>query len=317
MNKNKLLGLIGLIGAALIGGAILPALIRWSTTLIHPFVLNWIRVSFALPILYFLFKRKIVWRKLRQSKTLMLASLLALGLSINVTLFAFGIHQTTLIASQLIYVVVPIFASGLAQIFLQEKNNQKKFFGMGLALLGVLILIIFSKSPAERMSLGSFAGNLLIFLAMLGYTIYLTFSKKISQKLSLLEIIFITNLLMSIIFSPLAIWALEHATWQQLNLTSFIASSLVALAALFFTAFLQLAIKNLSVGSASLSSLLAPEFAALTGLIFYQEKFSLILIISLALSLFGIVLSIQAEKLTLLDRIKLKILKIYNLKEKL
>lgn len=315
MNKNKLLGLIGLIGAAFVGGAFLPSLIRWGTSLVHPFLLNWFRVFIGVPIILILFRKKYSLTTIFAKKQFNLGLFLALGLCLNVTMFSFGIQHTTLIASQLIYVITPVVTGLLAYLLLKEKITSKKILGMSLALIGVLILIIFSRSPEERMSLGSFYGNSLIFIGMFGYSTYLIFSKKLSAKLSLIEMMITTNGLMSILLLPMAIYALYAQGLTQINLQSIAVMSLIGLIALLFTALVQLSIKCLSASTASLSSLLSPEFAALAGIIIYDEKLSLILLFSIILSIGGTILSIHAEKVTLLDRIKLGIKKIQTLKE--
>ncbi len=314
MSKNKFLGLVGLLGSAFIGGAFLPSLIRWGTELVHPFLLNWFRVFIGLPIMLLIFRGQYNLKLIFDRKNLLFVLPLALGLCLNVTMFSFGIQHTTLIASQLIYVATPVITSLLAYLLLKEKITSKKILGMSLALIGVLILIIFSRSPEERMSLGSFYGNFLIFIGMFGYSSYLIASKKLSAKLSVIEMIITTNLFMSLLLLPLASYSLYAHGLSQINLQSISILCLIGLVALIFTYFAQLAIKNLSVGNASLSSLLSPEFAALAGIVIYDEKLSLILLISMTLSIGGTILSIRSEKATLLDRIKLSLNKLQAIK---
>lgn len=314
MNKNKLLGLVGLIGSAFIGGAILPSLIRWGTELVHPFLLNWFRVFIGLPIFLLVFRGKYNLKLIFNPKNLRFALLLALGLCLNVTMFSFGVQRTTLIASQLIYIATPVVTSLLAYLLLKEKVTTKKIIGMSLAFIGVLTLIIFSRSPEEKLSLGTFYGNLLIFIGMFGYSSYLIASKKLSASLSVVEMIIATNLFVSILLLPLASYAIYAHGLSQINSQSILVMSLIGLIALIFTFLVQLAIKNLSASNTSLSSLLSPEFAALAGIIIYNEKLSLILLISMVLSIGGTILSIRSEKVTLLDRIKLGISKLQTIK---
>lgn len=304
MNKNKLLGLMGLIGSAFIGGAIMPSLIRWGTELVHPFVLNWFRVSIGIPIILLFFRKRYRLKTIFAKKNLSIGLVLALGLCLNITMFAFGVQHTTLIASQLIYVATPIVTGLLANLLLKEQIHKKKILGMILALSGILTLLIFSRSPEERTSLGSFYGNFLIFTGMFGYSTYLTFSKKLSNKLSLIEMMIATNSFVAILLSPMALYALGSQGIAQLNLQSISVICLIGLVALLFTTLVQLSIKNLSATSTSFSSLLSPEFAALAGIAIYNEKLSFILLISMILSIGGTILSIRAEKATLLDKIK-------------
>ena len=307
MNKNKLLGLIGLLGSAFVGGAILPSVVRLGTTLVHPFLLNWSRIIIGFAIILVFFKGQYRLKLILDKKYLPLGLMLGLGLGINVTMFSFGISHTTLIASQLIYVFTPIVTAIMAYFMLREKISLKKALGMFLAFCGILILIIYSRSPEERLSLGSFYGNFLIFIGMFGYSSYLIFSKKLTAVFTIVEMIIITNLSLSILLLPLASYAIYERGLAQINLQSISVMVLFSLSALASLALGQISLKNLSANSASLGTILSPEFAALTGIIFYDEKLSLILLLSMVLSIGGTMLSVTAEKITFLDRMKLAI----------
>lgn len=317
MNKNKLFGLLGLLGAAFVGGAILPSVIRLGTTLVHPFLLNWFRIFIGFVLILILFKGQYRLKLIFDRKYLPLCLMLGLGLGLNTTMFSFGVSHTTLIASQLIYVFTPIAASLMAYFLLKEKVTSKKILGMTIAFLGVLILLIFSRSPEEKLSLGTFYGNLLIFIGMFGYSSYLVFSKKLTSVFSIVEMVVITNLFLSILLLPFAGYAIYQQGWAQINLHSFSVMALVAISALTFMGFSQISIKYLSTSNASLGSLLSPEFAALAGIVIYDEKLSLILLISMVLSIGGTMLSVMAEKITFLDRMKLAIDKLKTIKRNL
>jgi threonine/homoserine efflux transporter RhtA len=86
--------------------------------------------------------------------------------------------------------------------------------------------------------------------------------------------------------------------------------TLFSLSALASLALGQISLKNLSANSASLGTIISPEFAALTGIIFYDEKLSLILLLSMILSIGGTIISVSADKINFLDRIKIAINKL-------
>ena len=108
------------------------------------------------------------------------------------------------------------------------------------------------------------------------------------------------NLFLSILLLPFAGYAIYEQGWSQINFHSVIVMCLIAISALAFMALNQISIKYLSTSNASLGSLLSPEFAALSGIIIYNEKLSLILLISMVLSISGTMLSVTAEKVTFL-----------------
>jgi drug/metabolite transporter (DMT)-like permease len=175
---------------------------------------------------------------------------------------------------------------------------------MALALLGVLSLLVFSRNPDEALSLGTFAGNFIIFIGMLGYTVYMIFSKKLSGFYPVIQMVFITNLTASILLFPLALYGLSLGGVAQITFSSMGITIALALGALGFMSFSQLSIRHLSAHTASLSSLLSPEFAALAGIVVYGEKISAALLLSMILSISGTYISVSAEKNSFLARIK-------------
>lgn len=304
MYKNKILGLIGLVGAGFVGGAIMPSIIRLGTTLLHPFLLNWLRISLGLIIALVFFKKNYRAKVVFTKKNILPGLILGICLGLNITLFSFGVQHTTLIASQLIYTLTPIVTSFIAYLLIKEKVTLKKALGMIVALSGVLILIIFSRSPETVSSLGTFYGNFLIFIGMFGYSSYLAFSKKLTPKFSVIEMVLLTNTSLTLLLLPFAIYSIFLEGTAQLNLNSLGVMVLISAVALIFISLSQLAIKHLSAGTASLGSLLSPEFAALAGIVIYHEKLSPILIVSLVLAISGVIISTNFKQQSFIDKIK-------------
>ncbi len=301
------MGLAGLVGAAFIGGGVMPSVIRLGTSLMHPFLLNWMRIFLGLILTLVIFKNKYRSKLIFRKKYLLLSLILGLGLGLNITMFSFGIQHTTLVASQLIYTITPIVTGIIAFLMLKEKISPTKTAGMIIALAGVLSLIIFSKSPEEIDSIGTFYGNLLVFVGMFGYSFYLTFSKKLSAKFSVIEMVILTNLSLTILLFPMAIFGAINQGFDQLSLSSLGVIFTIAASAIIFMILSQLAIKHLSATTASLGSLLSPEFAALTGIFIYHEKISFLLLLSMVLSISGVLISVTNEKNSLLGKIRITI----------
>jgi len=296
---------VGLVGAAFLGGAIMPTLIRTGVNSIHPFLFNWLRAVLGLLISLLVFKKQYSLKKLINKKNIPLITAIGLGLGLNITLFSIAIPHTTLIASQLIYILVPVISSLLAFFIIKEKINYQKMAGMALSILGVSILIFFSTSPEERSSLGTFYGNFLIFLGVIGFSNYLTFSKKYNLKKSVVEMTILSSFSLSLFFLPLALYELASGSgFSNLDFQSSLATIMIAIVALAFTGLSQLSLKHLSTSTASLSLILNPEFAALTGIVIYHEKLSPILIISLVLAISGVIISTNFRHQSFTDKIK-------------
>lgn len=304
LSKQKLIGLAALLGSAVVGGAILPTLIREGTQLFHPFVFNWFRSSLGLLIMLPLFFANSSIASLKKVPVLNIMLILGIALGLTVSLFSLGLEHTTIIASQLIYTLVPVVVSVIAFFLLGEKLTHAKILGIGLASVGIFILIIFSSLNQERLSLGSLYGNLLIFIAMVGYSSYIAFSKKYITQLSAISIVTLTNASLSLFLLPLAIWAI-YFTDRAIYFTpwSVLVLFLIALGGIALVGLVQFALKFLSAGTTSLGTLLAPEFAAITGIFLYGEKISVMLIFSLILTITGVFVCISGEKRTWKEKI--------------
>jgi drug/metabolite transporter (DMT)-like permease len=304
LSKDKMLGLAGLLGASFVSSAVMPSLIRVGVSTIHPFIFNWLRAFFSILIILPFYLQKHRFSDLISRKRWPLIAILGLGLGLNVTLFSFGLQRTTIIASQLIYVVTPIVVSLLAYFLIGEKITKQKAIGIALSLIGIFILMYYSYSPSERQSLGTAYGNFLILIGMFGYSCYMAFSKKFIKHISLLELVAITNFSLTLFLSPLLLYALSNQeNLVGMSASSLLASVLIGACTVITISLIQLSVKHLTAATASLGTIIGPEFAALTGILFYDEKLSLVLITSLLLSVSGVLVSTTNGTRGLFDRL--------------
>ena len=281
MKNSKNLGLIGLVGSAFVGGAIMPTLIRTGVSTLHPFIFNWLRALIGLLIALVIFRGKYKSDQLFKKDNRQLLITIGIGLGLNITLYSLGVSHTTLVASQLIYTLVPVIATLLAFFINQEKINTHKILGMILALSGILTLIFFSAQGHQNSSVGTLYGNLLIFIAMFGYSSYLTFSKKYNSHKNVFEMTILSNLGLTLFLFPMAAYQMIRGPGLGGVTSISLAATLgIVIAALAFTSLSQLALKYLSTSTSALGSILNSQFAALVGIIFYSEKISLALIAS-------------------------------------
>lgn len=301
MNSEKVKALAMLIVAAFLGGAVMPILVRIGTTTVHPFIFNWFR---ALATLLFLIPVVIKNRKMFQERSFQKLIVLAgLGIGLNVTFFGLGINKTTIVASQLLYALVPILASLVAFFFLKEKLSFKKILAILLGLVGVLILIIFSNSADQRLSLGSVDGNLIILAGVFFYTLYIVVSKKFSKIYQAIHLAIATNSGMLLFtFWP----ALRPLTTvfklEQLTPQLFVVLLGLGLSSVLFLFCFQFGLQKLSTSTSTITILLSPSFAAISGYIFYGEKISLVLFISITIISSAVLLSFMNEKQSLQEQ---------------
>jgi drug/metabolite transporter (DMT)-like permease len=304
--SEKQQGVIALIIAAFIGGAVTPTLARIGVADFNPilfvFLRSFIAVLFLVPILY-------KERKTFHSKNFL--QFLALGgvfVGMNLGLFSVGITHTTVVASQLLYALLPISVPLAAYFLTKERLNSKKALGACIGLLGVFLLIFFSRSAEQRLSLGSFQGNSIIFAAVIFYTFFMVLSKPLAKKYSALFASGITYLGISLFFLPFTLYqVLSGQATKEIfaaHPISWIVVLVLGFSGIVFMFFLQYGIKQLSSTTTAISVLLAPEFGALAGWLVFGEKVSFILFISLVLVIVGVLVSLTGEQVSLVEKIR-------------
>lgn len=297
MNKDKLIGLVALLGVGLFGGAVSPSLVKIGLQDISPFLFNFLRavisVLILLPVLY---QQRAYFR---QANVWLLGVLAGLGLGSNVLLFAMGITKTTIVASQLIFSFLPVIVPVLAYLLIKEKYNSYKALGTLISFLGIVVLLINSTSASQTASLGTLGGNGYIFLGMLSYATYIAISKKYAPAFSPWFLSALSSLFMALFFVPFTLYELySHTLVLPLSLThpSVLAAIGGAFSSVIFLWLLQVTISKLSSATVAMGGMISPQFGALAGVIIFQEKISLLLFVSMILVFSGVIFSILGEK---------------------
>ena len=293
---EKLKGVIALTTATFFGGAILPSIIRTGVSTIDPLIFTFFRTSLSAIILLTIIRNQLPQISKNYRRYLPATFLLGLTLAGNLTLFAQGVSYTTLIVSQLMYTILPITTGIVSFFWLKEKMPAQKILGALIAIFGVSILVIFSGQSSQRLSLGTLNGNLLILSAVLCYTMYFIFSKKYSRLYDPLLISALSATGATIVSLPLALIYMTRFNFSQVSLESWTSAVAIGIVSTIFYFLVQYGIKRLSTVSGATITQLSPEFAALTGVFFYHEKISLMLILSLILVSGGAFLSVQTEQ---------------------
>ncbi len=111
---------------------------------------------------------------------LALAGLSVLGISLNQTLFLFGLRATTPLSAALLCVAIPVFAAALAVVLRHEKPTWRVAAGIGLALLGVVELT--GLASVDR-------GAVLVVANSLAYAGYIVLGRSTIRRLGAIEVI--------------------------------------------------------------------------------------------------------------------------------
>ncbi|MEI6691056.1 MAG: DMT family transporter [bacterium] len=181
MSKSRKLAYSALLFNAVIWGAAFP-IIKPAFDLISPMQYLYLRFLVAgiisLPI--------VIWYYIKEkpSLTYIFKVLLIelLGITIPLFLLYEGLNQTSALEASLLGSIAPLFIVIGSMWFLKEKESQREWQGLALALIGSLILILDPILNGYAITGSNLKGNLLIMGYNLTYTMYAIIAKKIYKK---------------------------------------------------------------------------------------------------------------------------------------
>ncbi len=281
-------GIFALIFANFLGGAFSPLFVRIGTSEIPPITFTALRFLVATLVFFPIFLSQ---RKKFHSEDFPKIIFNSIFFMLNATLFAIGLRFTTIITSQILYTLVPLFV-GLFSFFLfKEKIGQNKIIGAAIALSGTAFLIWESFSKVQSISLGTPLGNVIILCAVISWSFYFSFSKKLTDRngpvvttfFSFLITLLIVGIISPFEFSSTSI-NLNHLRPEVIG--SIFGVGIISSGALVFL--YQYGISKTSSFVASIFTYFVPVFSSLTAIPLAHEKISGQLIIGGLLITIGV-----------------------------
>ena len=207
--------IIALIIANIIWGMASP-IFKFALTNVPPFTLAFARFFFAGLLFLPMVIRRWEHMSLRDIGETMAGAFF--GITLNISFFFLGIQKTESINAPIIASAGPVFLFFFSVLFLKEKPVIRIFFGMLIALLGVVVIII---SPlvfsSSTFALGALEGNIFLVIATIGSIFYPLFQKNVLRRISPLQITCLSFLISSITFLPPAIPEWKSWSISQLN----------------------------------------------------------------------------------------------------
>jgi drug/metabolite transporter (DMT)-like permease len=139
-----------------------------------------------------------------------------LGVTLNQSLFLYGLAHSTAVNATILVTTVPVFTVLGSLLLGQERPSKEKLIGIGLAAIGAIYLV-----GPDRLSLapGVALGNLSILLGMICYAAYFLVSKPLLTRHDPITVGTYVMIFASIGVAPLALPALAapveatRATW--------------------------------------------------------------------------------------------------------
>lgn len=291
--------LIALFTVSLIWG-ISSVVIKYTLDFIPPFSFLYIRFVLASIILYFL----VDWKKhkyllnVKRKDFIKIFLIGALGSSVNLGLYFWGIKFTTASEATVIYSFSPILIVFGGVFLLKEKLTKLEIIGLLTTILGFSIVVFHPllQSGNANTSGTSFIGNFLVLLSVFAWASYSLISKnwfnhdKSGERFSPIFITFISFFAGAITLIPFGLHEMLTTQIDYVKAFPGILYMTIFSTVIAYT-FFEYGVKKIEVSQASLFQYIQPLFTIPLAMIFLGEKFSIYYILGGLLLAFGIYLS--------------------------
>jgi drug/metabolite transporter (DMT)-like permease len=251
------------------------ALVKYVTPgFIHPFALNFVRVTVSI----FLFWTLFIFKpgKTRIDKNDIPRFLLCglTGVTINQIFFIKGLSLTTAIHSSLLSLGTPIFITIIAAWLLKEGFNAAKAAGLVFGIGGASILILMKDNSTVGSNM--LIGDLFILINAISYAFYLVLVRPLMAKYSGIQVLRWVFTFGAIGIIPFGLPHILTTNWMAFGLSQFLALAYIAIATTFF-AYLLTVYAISTIGSSATGAFIytQPVFAAVIATIFAGEHFTI------------------------------------------
>ena len=286
--------------AALLGGglciAFSPILVRFSE--LGPVATAFYRIVFALP-LFALWLRWLERPSAHTAKPLSRKDWLWLGLSGvcfagDLAVWHWSLHYTTVMNATLLANLAPIFVTAVAWFVFKEYISQRFLLGLGLALIGVVVLVKtkgVSSSPQNNPLFGDMLG---VITAMFyaGYILAVKALRSSGASLSTSRLMALSGVITAVLLLPMALLSGESLIPHTLK-GWFTLIGLAWISQFAGQSLITYGLAHLPASYSSLTLLIQPAAAAALAWLLLNEPLGLWQIIGSAAVLAGILLARQ------------------------
>jgi drug/metabolite transporter (DMT)-like permease len=278
--------------ASLVSTAVLlgtnPAAVKYAVGFVSPLPFAALRFVLAGLVLWgilHLFEPK---GGLRREDFWAMAGVGAVGIALNNVAFTFGVSMTSASDTALIVATAPLWGMLLAFVLGLERPKVKGLIGVGLALLGVG-LIVYRGLGASGTSL---AGDLLVMAAAACWGSYAVLSLPLLRRYSPLAVAAYTMLFGGLAVLPLASLGLSSMDWGAVSVGGWaaVAYSALLVAAFGFTSW-QRGISRIGANRMLVYQYLVTLVGVISGVVLFRDSFGIDKAIGGAILLAGVYLA--------------------------
>lgn len=253
-------------------------------------VIDLATARFALSALFLLFLT-LASKNLRRIEKSDFKGLLLLGIiciPVNQGLFLWGLSYTSPTHGALLYSTLPIFVFLIARYYLKEEFRWKKLFGIGLAVLGVVYIVLEKGLSFETQYL---FGDFLIILAVFSWALYTVLGKPYLAKYGPPFLTFAAVAIGTAIFLPFGIIPTVQYGWGSVSAKALFSLGYIA----FLTSGIAYilwyyALSKMEASRVAVVNNFQPVVTALLSFAFYGERFTLGFVLAGIVVLIGVLL---------------------------
>jgi drug/metabolite transporter (DMT)-like permease len=284
--KNNIKAHTALVIANLLFGINYPVAKGLMPFYMHPIDIIIIRVVMS-SLLFWLIQEFFFKEKTERKDLFKLALCGLFGVAINQLLFFEGLNLSTPVDASIIMVTNPIMVMIFSVLLIHERMNLLKIFGILLGAGGALITILYGKELVAGSD--PLKGNILLFINAVSYGIYLVLVKPLMHKYNPFTVMKWTFLFGLIFILPFSFNAYETVQWNEFSGYTWFALAYVVIGTTFL-AYLLIAysMKQVNPTVASFYIYSQPVIAGILAMIMYDEKISIVKIISALMIFTGV-----------------------------
>jgi drug/metabolite transporter (DMT)-like permease len=207
----------------------------------------------------------------------------------------FGVARTSALAAGVIMAAIPAVVALLSWLILRERITGRVAASIACAVGGIALVSVTSQDGA--VSGGSLWGNLLLLGAVTCEASYVVIGKKLTGSISPKRISALINLWGLALVTPFGLWQALRFDFTTVQPGSWWLLVFYSIAASMVTVWLWMTgLKHVPAASAGVFTVLLPVSAAVVGVVFLGERFSVAQAAAFALALAGVVLATWPDR---------------------
>lgn len=211
-----------------------------------------------------------------------------LGTALYQFLFLAGVARTSVANASLIFGCTPVTVAIMASIAGHDRLSPLRWLGVGLSFAGIYALVGYR----AEWSVGTLAGDALVFGAMLCWSLYSVLAQPLLRTHSPLVITGWAMITGTIVYTVVALGPMARTDWAAISLASWLAmaaSSLLALALAYMIWYT--AVQRIGSARTAIYSNLTPIVAMIVAALWLGEQISRVQMVGAALILSGIAIT--------------------------